>query len=389
MGYTPLAPFRGPVDDATLRHRSDPRPAPAGIDKWAVLHELRAARTRLGLSDRTLTVLQALLTFHKGDRLGESPAGHVVHASNAAIGERLNGMPESTLRRHVATLVKAGLVARRDSPNGKRYVRRYADSADAYGLDLAPLSRRFDEICREAQLARAETDATRRMRHDASLMLRDLLAFITHGRTVAPALLLWNDVHDAALLMARELRRKLSADVLRDRITTLETTLGACRTALDSDEVSVSDDRNERHIQESERKNFEESRKVITRGVFAGNEVELSAGDEISVDQEPRREAATVEKVLVTCREIQSYAAQPIRTWDDLIGLAEQIRPMVGIGSRVWQEATRTVGRANAAGVLASMMERLATIRSPGAYFRVMVRKLAAGSGRDVAGSQV
>ena len=36
---------------------------------------------------------------------------------------RANGMPPTTLRRHLAVLVDCGLIVRRDSPNGKRFAR--------------------------------------------------------------------------------------------------------------------------------------------------------------------------------------------------------------------------------------------------------------------------
>ena len=50
-------------------------------------------------------------------------------------------MPASTLRRLLAVLVEAGLIVRRDSPNGKRYARkgRGGEITLAFGFDLAPL----------------------------------------------------------------------------------------------------------------------------------------------------------------------------------------------------------------------------------------------------------
>ena len=68
------------------------------VDKWEILRTLSAVRQKLGLSDRTLTVLQALLSFHPTRTLGDDgPQGLVVFPSNAAICERLNGMPLSLI----------------------------------------------------------------------------------------------------------------------------------------------------------------------------------------------------------------------------------------------------------------------------------------------------
>ena len=71
-------------------------------------------------------------------------------------------MSEPTLRRHLAALVEAGLIIRRDSPNGKRYARRVDEEvAQAFGFDLAPLVARAAEFEERLQAAQA---AQRRLR---------------------------------------------------------------------------------------------------------------------------------------------------------------------------------------------------------------------------------
>ena len=101
-------------------------PAPqASTDKWALLRDLTAARGAYGVSDRDLAVLAALISFHPRAELTDD-AQLIVFPSNASLSARAHGMPESTLRRHLAALVKAGLILRRDSPNGKRYATRGA-----------------------------------------------------------------------------------------------------------------------------------------------------------------------------------------------------------------------------------------------------------------------
>ena len=82
---------------------------PSGANKWEVLRELAAGREAFGLTDRDLTVLQVLVSFHQATILGGNESDIVIHPSNRAICERLNGMPCSTMRRHLAHLVLAGL----------------------------------------------------------------------------------------------------------------------------------------------------------------------------------------------------------------------------------------------------------------------------------------
>ncbi|WP_275041650.1 plasmid replication protein RepC, partial [Leisingera sp. ANG-M7] len=138
----PLTPFGRTVDAVLLKHQQAAAahsPMLSPVSKWDALRELAAARKIYGLNDRDLSVLQALISFLPGTDVDPQPGVTVVHPSNRAICERLNGMPNSTMRRHMAKLVAAGILIRRDSPNGKRYVRRSQGEGVAYGFDLSPL----------------------------------------------------------------------------------------------------------------------------------------------------------------------------------------------------------------------------------------------------------
>ncbi len=137
------------------RHRAAfARPERKAPDvRWQLLDDLTAARDNVGLKDRTLQVLRALLSFLPAGM----PGSLVVFPSNRTLGERLLGMPESTLRRHLRILCEIGLLARRNSPNRKRY--RVGQSADlTFGLDLTPFfgaAVRLRDLAREARAAQA------------------------------------------------------------------------------------------------------------------------------------------------------------------------------------------------------------------------------------------
>jgi replication initiation protein RepC len=89
------------------------------IDKWRVYRDACESRQRLGVTDRALAVLSALLSFYPEQELSSERA-LVVFPSNAQLSLRANGITGTTLRRHLASLVEAGLIIRNDSPNGKR-----------------------------------------------------------------------------------------------------------------------------------------------------------------------------------------------------------------------------------------------------------------------------
>lgn len=174
------------MDAALMDHgrRLDAAAPRPGVNKWEALRELAVARQVLGLSDRDMGVLQALVSFHPGTVLEGRDL--VVHASNETICARLNGMPCSTMRRHLAHLVTAGVIARRDSPNGKRYARQTRAGKVAFGFDLTPLVLRFDEFCALAEELRAEQDRHARLRESVSLMRRDLAGLAIWGPRCGP-----------------------------------------------------------------------------------------------------------------------------------------------------------------------------------------------------------
>lgn len=128
MGYHPVTPFGRTVDAVLIQRQnqlqaaSERMPAASSqleaakpVSKWNVLRDLAVARHHFGLSDRDLSVLQALLSFWSGTELPADRA-LVIHPSNQTICDRLNGMANSTMRRYLARLVDAGLLLRRDSP---------------------------------------------------------------------------------------------------------------------------------------------------------------------------------------------------------------------------------------------------------------------------------
>ena len=98
------------------------RPPDKAVHKWHVFRAICAAKARIGVSERALAVLDALLSFHPETTL--SGEGLIVFPSNQQLALRAHGMAPATLRRHLAALVDCGLVIRRDSPNGKRFARK-------------------------------------------------------------------------------------------------------------------------------------------------------------------------------------------------------------------------------------------------------------------------
>ncbi|MFD2816704.1 helix-turn-helix domain-containing protein [Paracoccus aerius] len=107
---------------------------PADMSRLWMAHRcVSDAKKRYGLSNGAISTLRALISFLREG--GEM----IVYAANATICKRADNQSERNLRRHLAQLVEAGLIVRRDSPNGKRYVIQHPDGpVEAFGLDLTP-----------------------------------------------------------------------------------------------------------------------------------------------------------------------------------------------------------------------------------------------------------
>jgi replication initiation protein RepC len=345
---------------------------PEGVNKYEVVRELAAARNAIGVTDRELAVLQVLLSFHPKTILGGNSAELVVYPSNAAICERLNGMPCSTMRRHLAGLVSAGLLLRRDSPNGKRYVKRHGDEPQAFGFDLTPLLSRYAEICELAEEARSQAEHLQRLRRTVSLMRRDLAGLAEYGSKTRPELRIWDAYSDQAVLTARSLRRNLTSDELSSLKKSLLISLNAARDSfdlVDTQIMSSSDADNEQHIQNSNKEGYDSEPYIgESKGGVRGSDL-----DNLSLPNIP------LALVVSACQEISLYSPGEIRHWHQLVRVAEKIRPMMGISMSAWDEARSVMGSEEAGVVMCAILERFSEIKSPGGYLRALTRKAEQG----------
>lgn len=389
MDYTPVTPFRRPINAAILHYQAAAQQdlPPSGVNKWEALRELAAARITFGLSDRDLSVLQALVSFHQATIVGGNHSETVVHPSNKAICERLNGMPCSTMRRHLANLVQTGFVVRRDSPNGKRYARRYGDEKIAFGFDLAPLAQRFVEVCEAAEAVRAAEERYKRLRSTVSLMRRDLAGLVDYGRSLRPDRAMWDQASDLCVLTARDLRRKLDFAELQQIETALSEALNAIRDLLEpvqAEDMSTNEVTNEQHYQNSSKDSYDfEPRLEKAQGEGSVSDPKTSlvavdgTVDPVPIDNNLPR--IPLGLVLTACSEYQTYAERPVRHWHDLVRVADVIRPMMGVSPSAWDEAKQHMGPEEASVVILAMLERFGDIRSPGGYLRSLSAKAALG----------
>lgn len=385
MEYTPISPFMRPISHAHLRVVERPEASVPGkpVNKWELLRELSKAQAAFGVSERDLTVLQGLLSFFPDDALGGNTE-MVVFPSNKAICERLNGMPCSTMRRHLARLVEAGLLMRRDSPNGKRYVRKHGEERVAFGFDLSPLYCRSEEVARAAEAVREAEGRVRRLREVVSLMRRDLAALAEFGEEIQPGLGLWDQFRDKAVLTARALRRKLTLEELSIYRADLEALLDHARSVIDgpeTEEMNTNDAQFGRQHHNSN-KDYIDFEPVLEKDGAAADAPDHQTDEPLADMEEPdtrRVPKIPLHLVIASCPSLKTFYQGDIRHWHQLFDAACHVRPAMGISASAWEEAQRFMGPEQASIVVVAMLERFADIRSPGGYLRALTSKAAAG----------
>ncbi len=344
-------------------------------DKWQLLRALTEARVAYGLGDRTIMLLEALASFTPERELdGSKPI--IVFPSNRELSIRARGMAPATIRRHLAALVDAGLLFRRDSANGKRYCRRGDDGLveDAFGFDLAPLALKAAEIYQFAESARAEAAAIRALRTEITLHQRDISKIIEAALDEARSGD-WLEFADRLAECSGRLSRNAPANLLqglRDMLVKLRQEVE--NTYLDSlseEEMSANEHHSERHYQNSN-----------TDPIFESSGLEtINAADSVQEEPTPERRAAiSLRKLRQICPEIGEYARDGISSWADLIKTADLVRSMLGVSPDAWAKARAAMGDQQAAVVIAAILERSDSIRSPGGYLRDLTRKAEAGA---------
>lgn len=190
--------------------------------KWKLFQSLCEARLHFGLSERSLLVLNALLTFYPHDEISEEN-GLVVFPSNSQLARRAHGMAEATLRRHLAALINAGVLARKDSANGKRYARKDQSGgiSEAFGFSVAPLLVRAEEITAIAISVANERQEQRRLRERLTICRRDVSKLIVVAlEEGAPGD--WFAVQERLRVMTQTLVRRPTRQQVEDALEEFE-----------------------------------------------------------------------------------------------------------------------------------------------------------------------
>ncbi|MGO7731433.1 plasmid replication protein RepC [Rhizobium johnstonii] len=349
----------------------------ASVDKWKIFRALCEAKDMVGVSDRALAVLNALLTFYPKNEIAEAN-GFVVFPSNEQLSLRTHGMAGTTLRRNLAMLVEAGLIIRRDSPNGKRFARRNGEGGlgEAFGFSLAPLLVRAREIEAQAAQVMAAKLEWKRLRERLTLCRRDItkLIEIALEEEVAGE---WIEMQKHFNLLSASLPRRPSAAEMESLLADLEAFRELIVKTLESksktEKSDANDIQNGRHIHNSNPQPISEL------------EPSFEPKQGAKPEEEPRHwreppKSFPLAMVLQACPEIIAYGpGGGIGSWRDLMAAAVIVRSTLGVSPSAYQLACDVMGPENAATVIACILERGGHINSAGGYLRDLTRRAERG----------
>jgi replication initiation protein RepC len=390
--YIPTTPFgRRPLSAGLLATQTLAASTPddAVVHKWRILRALTLAKGRLGLSDRALTVLDALLTFHPETALTPGP-GLTVFPSNRELALRARGPALKTLQRALAQLMEAGLIIRRDSPNGKRYARRGqgGEIAQAFGFDLTPLIARAAEIEGVAAEVEAELRQIALLRERITLHRRDI------AKTIAMALEAhapgdWQGFTARHQRLSGRLRRtEPVADLapLAAELAALHADVAKCLEGfLETQNMTCSDRQNGSDIQNSNAEPSE-SEPRFRRSWGRGSEQPCEAGRSPSgrggegSSSPPKPQAYPLGLVLDACPDLIDWAkGGGVSGWPEFVATAGTVRSALGISPSAYEDARSVMGEIPAAIVVAAILQKGESVRSPGSYLRGLTEKARAG----------
>ncbi|MBB6219088.1 replication initiation protein RepC [Rhizobium leguminosarum] len=375
--------------------------------KWKLFRAICEARPALGVTDRALTVLDALLTFYPDDEISEEK-GLIVFPSNAQLSLRARGMTPATLRRHLAVLVEAGLILRKDSPNGKRYARRDRAGVigEAFGFSIAPLLARAVEIEGLAAQAITDREMLRATRERLTVCRRDISKLISTAIDEAVP-----GDWEQMTMMFRAIVARIPRVASIEELASLLDEMGLLRDEavnvlerhIKREKIDANESQIERHKQNSNPDSIYE-----LEPSFETKQGEKAATNNEGIaeppgDQKPRSlktSAGMVGKVsaaaapvsgpglksfplglvLQACPAILDYGpGGAIGNWRDLMSAAVVVRSMLGVSSSAYEEACAGMGPENAATVIACILERGGHINSPGGYLRDLTRRTERG----------
>ncbi|MEM7710743.1 MAG: plasmid replication protein RepC, partial [Pseudomonadota bacterium] len=385
------------------------------VPKTQAFVAVKRVGAHIGLKAGDMLLLDTLGAFtHAQD--WEERQRPIVWASNAYLMEQ-TGFSLSALKRHARRLAEVGVIAFKDSPNGKRWGRRNDDGhiVEAYGFDLSPMAARVEEFTELYGRIQEERALCQRLKRQITVARRMIRARIEAALQSAlnGAWAQYLELFEG--LLARLPRANASSEALEQVLAWFqglqERVEQAYLKAFRGDEVvektSETEQETIKQTQEMDPKEVNPDPHILTTneldpvtcnrseteqaaGVTPGNPTVVPVerpereGEGAEVAKPPQGVAVDVRTVMQACPEFAFWARNMggyLRDWGDLYRIAGDLKKIIGISDHAWIAAQEVMGKQMAAAAMALVFDKHAKgeVSSAGGYLRGMTEKAGAG----------
>jgi replication initiation protein RepC len=387
---------------------------PTGFRRWSpeLLRTERTAEAFAGLPQGVMVAGQLLAAFKDAaPQLGISP--RLAHAvdwlfrfaqpqdwekgsrpvvwPSARMQQESLGLSPSQAKAINRRLIELGLIAMKDSPNGKRYGKRDPKGriVEAYGFDLSPIAARYAEFRRLAEQGRAERAAMGRLRRRATIARKAIVQILQTAAEYGIEGEEWVALRRDSEAIARALKSVERSDEMEVGVLSLERRQQAARERLEASLGTV----NLNPMGPENRPHYNNYKPTpdLQEDTVIASETSSGAGGTVSSQSQAPVSRKRPEKGMVhgitpnelarLAPRLKPYLRRTEPSWPEIIDAADYLRHDLDISKPLWGEACVTMGRELAAVALAIVStknpEHFRT--SPGGYFHGMVAKARTG----------
>lgn len=367
---------RGQTEDVCPNSRS----GPVALDRWDLLSLVTDLRRELGLADRDVMVLRAHLSVLPHGLL-QPRRVNVSFMEVREILDRACGMEERRFRRGEAKLAALGLVDRRLSANGRRFPERDQEGkiVNAYGIDLSPIFRRYDELAAWRDRLDEEQRLLKAKKNGVSAYLQSILRAMASAGSVLPS-----RVEELRTRLRNAIRRKKTRiaelEEIEAEIAALEATV--------TTQPAPADERN--------RDTYSESSSLPETAVSpdspaeddgpAVRHIESELKEEDS-DEAPSFNPLRIAAAWKGTSMLQSFYPDIPTREREVAHVLFDFSSFLGLGQKIIARALATFGWERLVVVLDYISRRVEQIAKPDGYIVSMIRSFEAG--QPVAGGRV
>ena len=387
----------------------------AAVPKTEAFVAVKRVGAHIGLKASDLLLLDTLGAFTQPQDW-EERRRPIVWTSNAYLMEQ-TGFSLSALKRHARRLAEAGVIAFKDSPNGKRWGRRDPDGhiIEAYGFDLSPLAARVEEFMELHGRIQEERALCQRLKRQITVARRMIRARIEAALQGALSGAWTEYLERFEGLLTRLPRANASSETLEQVLAWFQglqerverAYLKAFRGAEGVEKTPETEGQTAEPIQEMNPKEVIPDPHILitiqlnpvtrspsepeqTAGVTPKGQTVVPVGrpkPEVEGAEAPKTPpgvAVDIRTVMQACPEFAYWARSMggyLRDWGDLYRIAGDLKKIIGVSDHAWFDAQEVMGKQMAAAAMALVFDKHAKgeVSSAGGYLRGMTEKAGTG----------